>query len=177
MVKTVGVVAHVDAGKTTLLEQMLCISSTIRQAGRVDKKNTVLDYHSVEKDRGITVFSDQARISYKDSVFNIVDTPGHVDFSSEMERAVRILDCAVIIVSAAEGVQGHTETVWQLLRRYKVPTVFFINKLDRVGADFDGVCQSIRASLTQDLCVLARPAPEAPKVCLLYTSPSPRDCS
>lgn len=170
MVKTIGVVAHVDAGKTTLLEQILCISSAIRQAGRVDKKNTVLDYHAIERDRGITVFSDQARITYKTSEFNIVDTPGHVDFSSEMERAVRILDCAVVIISAAEGIQGHTETVWQLLRKYGVPTVFFINKLDRVGADFDGVCQKIRASLTQDLCVLAEPKQTLPEVKPLFSS-------
>lgn len=157
MNKTIGIVAHVDAGKTTLTEQMLYDTNTIKQAGRVDSKNTVLDYHSIEKERGITVFSDQASFKYKDSVIHIVDTPGHADFSSEMERALKILDCAVIILSAVEGIQGHTETVWKLLRQYEIPTIFFINKLDRLGADFNKICGDISANLTRDVCVFAKP--------------------
>jgi len=117
MNKTIGIVAHVDAGKTTFIEQILYITDTIREVGRVDKKNTVLDYHSIEKQRGITVFSDQASLKYNDTTIHIIDTPGHVDFSSEMERSLKILDCAVIIISAVEGIQGHTETVWRLLRK------------------------------------------------------------
>jgi len=158
MNKTIGIVAHVDAGKTTLTEQMLYITNTIKQAGRVDSKNTVLDYHSIEKERGITVFSDQASLRYKDSTIHIIDTPGHADFSSEMERALKILDCAVIILSAVEGIQGHTETVWKLLRQYGIPTIFFINKLDRQGANFNKICEDIIVNLTKDLCVFSKPS-------------------
>lgn len=160
MNKTIGIVAHVDAGKTTLTEQMLYITSTIKQAGRVDSKNTVLDYHAIEKERGITVFSDQASLKYKDSTIHLIDTPGHVDFSSEMERAMKILDCAVIVLSAVEGIQGHTETVWNLLRQYGIPTIFFINKLDRQGANFNKICEDIAVNLTRNICVFTRPSIE-----------------
>lgn len=151
-------VAHVDAGKTTLLEQILYHTHTIREAGRVDKHNTFLDYHTIEKERGITVFSDQAVTTYGKMTLQLVDTPGHVDFSTEMERAVRILDYAVIILSAVEGIEGHTETVWQLLRQYQIPTLFFINKLDRVGADLSGVIQDIKEHFTEDVVLLTKPS-------------------
>ncbi len=158
MNKTIGIVAHVDAGKTTLTEQMLYITNTIKQAGRVDSKNTMLDYHTIEKERGITVFSDQASLRYKDSTIHIIDTPGHVDFSSEMERSLKVLDCAIIVLSAVEGIQGHTETVWKLLRQYDIPTIFFINKLDRQGANFNKICEDIAANLTSKICVFTRPS-------------------
>lgn len=157
MNKTVGIVAHVDAGKTTLIEQILYNTSTIREAGRVDKKNTVLDYHSIERERGITVFSDQTSLKYKDSIIHIIDTPGHVDFSSEMERTLKILDCAVIILSGVEGIQGHTETVWNLLKQYNIPTIFFINKLDRIGADINKVYKDILNNFTKDICLFTKP--------------------
>ncbi|MBP1924529.1 small GTP-binding protein [Sedimentibacter acidaminivorans] len=157
MNKTIGIVAHVDAGKTTFIEQILYITDTIREVGRVDKKNTVLDYHTIEKQRGITVFSDQASLKYNDTTIHIIDTPGHVDFSSEMERSLKILDCAVIIISAVEGIQGHTETVWRLLRQYNIPTIFFINKLDRIGADFYKTYDDIYINFTKDICVFAKP--------------------
>lgn len=157
MNKTIGIVAHVDAGKTTLIEQILYNTNSIKEAGRVDKKNTVLDYHSIERERGITVFSDQASLKYKNSVLHIIDTPGHVDFSSEMERSLKILDCAVIIISAVEGIQGHTETVWKLLRQYNIPTIFFINKLDRVGANFYKVYDDISKNLTNDISNFTKP--------------------
>lgn len=157
MNKTIGVVAHVDAGKTTLIEQILYNTNTIKKAGRVDTKNTLLDYHSVEKERGITVFSDQASVKYNNSTIHIIDTPGHVDFSSETERALKILDCAVIIISAVEGIQGHTETIWKLLRKYKIPTIFFINKLDRTGADFNRIYQDIYENFTKDICIFTKP--------------------
>ncbi len=160
MNKTIGIVAHVDAGKTTFIEQILYNTNTIREAGRVDKKNTVLDYHSIEKQRGITVFSDQASFIYNDSTIHIVDTPGHVDFSSEMERSLKILDCAVIIISAVEGIQGHTETVWNLLKKYNIPTIFFINKLDRIGADFYKTYEDIFINFTKDVCIFSKPAVE-----------------
>lgn len=157
MNKSIGMVAHVDAGKTTLIEQLLFNTNTIRQAGRVDKKNTTLDYHSIEKERGITVFSDQATINYNNSTIHIIDTPGHVDFSSEMERSIKILDAAVIILSAVEGIQGHTETVWKLLRKYNVPTLFFINKLDRTGSDFNKVYNDIALNFTNNICIFSKP--------------------
>jgi len=157
MNKTIGIVAHVDAGKTTLIEQILYNTNTIKEAGRVDNKNTVLDYHSIERERGITVFSDQASLIYKNSILHIIDTPGHVDFSSEMERSLKVLDCAVIIISAVEGIQGHTETVWRLLRQNKIPTMFFINKLDRVGASFSKVYDDILNNLTNSLIMFTKP--------------------
>ncbi|GKX31623.1 tetracycline resistance protein [Vallitalea longa] len=157
MYKTIGMVAHVDAGKTTILEQILFHTNSIKKAGRVDNKNTVLDYHNIEKQRGITIFSDQAIATYKDSTYQLVDTPGHVDFSTEMERAIRILDYAIIIISAVEGIEGHTETVWQLLRKYNIPTIFFINKLDRIGANFQNVIEEISNNFTKNIMILSKP--------------------
>ncbi|QZY53815.1 GTP-binding protein [Crassaminicella profunda] len=152
MNKTIGILAHVDAGKTTFSEQLLYHTKSIRQRGRVDHKDAFLDSHHIEKERGITVFSDQALINYNDSNYYLIDTPGHVDFSPEMERAIQVMDYGVVIISAVEGVQAHTETVWQLLRKYKVPTFFFLNKTDRVGADVEGVLEEIRLNLTDDVC-------------------------
>jgi len=150
--KTIGILAHVDAGKTTFAEQLLFHTGSIRQRGRVDHKNAFLDSHEIEKQRGITVFSDQAVFSYQGSTYYLVDTPGHVDFSPEMERTLNILDYAIVIISAVEGIEGHTETVWQLLRRHRVPTFFFINKIDRVGADPARVLEEIHKDLTEDVC-------------------------
>ena len=144
MKKTIGILAHVDAGKTTFSEQVLYHTGSIKNRGRVDHKNSFLDSHEIEKKRGITVFSDQAVFKLNDSMYYLIDTPGHVDFSCEMERAISVMDYAIIIVSAVEGVQGHTETVWNLLRKYKVPTFFFINKLDREHSDFDKVLQNLK---------------------------------
>jgi small GTP-binding protein len=151
MKKTIGVLAHVDAGKTTFSEQLLYHTKSIRNRGRVDHKDAFLDSHSIEKERGITVFSDQGIFEFNDSTYYLVDTPGHVDFSTEMERAIQIMDYAVIIVSSVEGVQGHTKTVWNLLRKYNVPCMFFINKLDRVGADKNRVIKEIKRDLTKDI--------------------------
>nr|WP_286672254.1 TetM/TetW/TetO/TetS family tetracycline resistance ribosomal protection protein [Cohnella hashimotonis] len=150
MRKTIGLFAHVDAGKTTFAEQLLYHTNSIRARGRVDHKDAYLDSHEIERARGITVFADQAVLAYKGDTYYLIDTPGHVDFSPEMERAVLVMDYAIVIVSAAEGVQGHTETVWQLLRKHRVPTFFFINKTDRVGADAEGVLAEIRMHLTPD---------------------------
>jgi ribosomal protection tetracycline resistance protein len=149
--KTIGVLAHVDAGKTTFCEQILYHTNSIRSRGRVDHKNAYLDSHEIEKERGITIFSDQAVFVYRDSNYYLVDTPGHADFSAEMERAIAIMDYAIIIVSAVEGVQSHTETVWQLIRNRSIPTFFFINKSDRAGADIDNVIHEIRIKLTEDI--------------------------
>ncbi|MCT2194528.1 TetM/TetW/TetO/TetS family tetracycline resistance ribosomal protection protein [Paenibacillus sp. p3-SID1389] len=151
MFKTIGLLAHVDAGKTTFAEALLYHTQTIRSRGRVDHRDAFLDSHEIEKARGITVFADQAEMKVGDSTYFLLDTPGHVDFSAEMERALQVLDYAVIIVSAVEGVEGHTETVWQLLRAYGIPTFFFINKTDRTGADPDRVLEDIRRELSANV--------------------------
>ncbi|MGE8206507.1 GTP-binding protein [Heyndrickxia sp. NPDC080065] len=149
--KTIGILAHVDAGKTTFAEQLLYHTKSIKQRGRVDHKDAFLDSHDIEKARGITVFADQAQFSYNGSNYYLIDTPGHVDFSSEMERSIQVMDYAIVIISAVEGVEGHTETVWHLLRKHQVPTFFFINKTDRVGANIDRVIEEIRTQLTKNV--------------------------
>jgi ribosomal protection tetracycline resistance protein len=154
MRKTIGILAHVDAGKTTFSEQLLYHTQSIKQRGRVDHKDAFLDSHEIERQRGITVFADQGMFSYGDSQYYLIDTPGHIDFSPEMERAIQIMDFAIIIISAVEGIEGHTETVWELLRKYEVPTFLFINKTDRIGADVDRVLDEIRITLTEDVCEL-----------------------
>lgn len=152
MNKTIGILAHVDAGKTTFSEGLLYHTKTIRERGRVDHRNSYLDTHEIEKERGITIFSDQAVIEYKGDTYYIIDTPGHVDFSPEMERAIIVMDYAILIISAVEGIQGHTETVWKLLKKHKIPVFFFINKMDRIGASVDKVLEEIRVNLTEDIC-------------------------
>lgn len=152
--RTIGLFAHVDAGKTTFAEQLLYHTNSIRTRGRVDHRDAYLDSHEIERARGITVFADQAVLSYKGSEYDLIDTPGHVDFSPEMERAVRVMDYAIVIVSAVEGVQGHTETVWQLLRKHRIPTFFFLNKIDRAGADAGRVLEEIRRQLTEDAVLM-----------------------
>jgi len=149
--KTIGVLAHVDAGKTTFSEQILYHTQSIRSRGRVDHKSAYLDSHDIERDRGITIFSDQGVFTYNASTYYLIDTPGHVDFSAEMERAIQIMDYAIIIISAVEGVQGHTETVWQLLRNHNIPTFLFINKIDRTGASIENVLNEIRSKMTTDV--------------------------
>lgn len=147
---TVSVLAHVDAGKTTFSERVLYLAHAIRSLGRVDHQNSFLDAHPLEKQRGITIFSGQAHVLYGDKEIYWLDTPGHVDFSAEMERAVSVIDYAILVISAADGVQSHTETVWRLLERYRVPTFLFINKCDREGANADLVLKEIRRVLTPD---------------------------
>lgn len=151
---TIGLFAHVDAGKTTFAEQLLYHTNSIRSRGRVDHHDAYLDNHDIERARGITVFADQAVIEYKGDTYYLIDTPGHVDFSPEMERAMQVIDYAILIVSAVEGVQGHTETVWQLLRKHQIPTFFFINKMDRIGADAGKAEADIRQQLTEDVCCI-----------------------
>lgn len=148
--KTVGILAHVDAGKTTFSEQILYHTHTIRSKGRVDDHNAFLDHHQIERQRGITVFSDEAVFDYGDCRYYLVDTPGHVDFSAEMERALQILDIAILLVSAVEGVQGHTQTVWNLVKEHQIPCFFFINKIDREGADPLEVQRQIQSLLSPD---------------------------
>ena len=151
MNKTIGILAHVDCGKTTFCEQLLYHTNAIRKRGRVDNKDTFLDNHDIEKQRGITIFSEQATFKYNESNYYLIDTPGHIDFSPDMERSISIMDYAVIIISAIEKVQSHTKTVFRLLRKYNVPTIFFVNKIDREGANLDEVISDIKNSLTSDV--------------------------
>ena len=154
MKKTLGILAHVDAGKTTFSEQLLYHTNSIRNRGRVDHKNSFLDSHDIEKERGITIFSDQGIFEIGESKYYIIDTPGHIDFSSEMERALSILDYAILLISGVEGIQGHTETIWSLLKKYNVPTFFFINKMDRAGANLEKIIKDIKEDLTSDICYI-----------------------
>ena len=137
---TLGVTAHVDAGKTTLCEQMLCRSGVIRTCGRVDHGDAFMDDDPMERARGITVFTEQAALEWHtdsgEPLFvTLMDTPGHVDFSGEMERALSVLDAALLVVSCVEGVQSHTVTLFKLLRKKRIPMLIFLNKTDREGAD------------------------------------------
>ena len=133
----VGILAHVDAGKTTLSEGMLYCCGMIRRLGRVDNRDAFLDTDDQEKKRGITIFSKQALLRYEDMEITLLDTPGHVDFSAEMERTLQVLDYAVLLISGADGVQGHTKTLWRLLTRYEIPTFVFFNKMDQPGTERD----------------------------------------
>ena len=155
MKKTFGIFAHVDAGKTTFSEQILYYTKGIRKKGRVDYKEAFLDSQKVEKERGITVFSDVGTFSYDGDTYYLIDTPGHIDFSPEMERTLSILDYAILVVSAVEGIQGHTETLWNLLKNRKIPTFIFINKIDRVGADVNKVYQQLKRRFSEDICLLS----------------------
>lgn len=148
---TVGMLAHVDAGKTTFCEQLLYRSRAIRALGRVDHADAFMDDHPLERQRGITIFSAQASIRTGENTLQLVDTPGHADFSGEMERAVSVLDAAVLLISCAEGVQAHTRTVWKILQRYNVPVCIFLNKTDRAGADPDGLIRQLRAEFSADM--------------------------
>ncbi len=143
----IGLLAHVDAGKTTLAERMLYMAGEIRNPGRVDHRDTFLDTDAQERDRGITIFSKQARFSWKDCEVTLMDTPGHVDFSAEMERTLQVLDCAVLIINGADGVQSHTLTLWRLLERYRVPVFVFINKMDQPGTDRAHLLSGVRKEL------------------------------
>ncbi len=142
-----GAVAHVDAGKTTLSEAMLYTSGAIRSFGRVDNKDTFLDTYALERERGITIFSKQARIPLKDTEIILLDTPGHVDFSAEMERTLQVLDYAILVISGSEGVQSHTTTLWNLLTKYNIPTFIFVNKMDREGTDEFQIMSEIQGKL------------------------------
>lgn len=148
----VGILAHVDSGKTTLSEAMLYQAGSIRTLGRVDHKNTFLDTFSLERARGITIFSKQAILDFADTQFTLLDTPGHVDFSAEAERTLQVLDYAILVVSATDGVQSHTETLWKLLGKYNVPCFIFVNKMDLDGADKADVLHTLRTKFG-DGCV------------------------
>lgn len=144
----IGLLAHVDAGKTTLSESMLYLSGRIRQQGRVDHGNAYLDTYELERARGITIFSKQAELVFGELKVTLLDTPGHVDFSAEMERTLRVLDYAILVINGADGVQGHTETLWKLLKQYRIPVFLFINKMDQNGTDAEKLLEELRVKLS-----------------------------
>ena len=144
-----GITAHVDAGKTTLSEALLLASGAIRKAGRVDDGNAFLDTEKIEKRRGITIYAKEAILSDK---VTLIDTPGHVDFTSEMERTLSVLDAAVLVISAPDGIQAHTRTLWQLLEAAGVPVLIFANKMDMAGADKGALIKELKAGLSENIC-------------------------
>lgn len=146
---TAGIIAHVDAGKTTLSEALLYQSGTTKKLGRVDKQDAFLDTDALEKQRGITIFSHQASLVYQDLKLTLLDTPGHVDFASQTEQVLAVLDYAILVVSATDGVQGYTRTLWRLLARYHVPTFIFVNKMDVDGADKAQLLTQLQSTLAK----------------------------
>lgn len=151
MKKTIGILAHVDAGKTTFSEQLLYNTGSIKNLGRVDHQNSTLDTDEIEKRRGITVFSDQGNFNYNSDTYYLIDTPGHMDFSAEMERALSILDYAILLISGGAGVQAHTTTLFKLLRSYKIPTFIFINKADMDTFSLESIMEDIKSKLTEEI--------------------------
>lgn len=143
----IGMLAHVDAGKTTLSESLLYLSGKIRELGRVDHKNAYLDTYELERSRGITIFSKQAVFTLGKNQVTLLDTPGHVDFSTEMERTLQVLDYAILVINGMDGVQGHTRTLWSLLRRYHIPVFLFINKMDQAGTDREKLLEELKTQL------------------------------
>ena len=144
---TLGILAHVDSGKTTLSEGILYLTGAIRKLGRVDHQDAFLDTYELEKARGITIFSKQAEFTLGEKAVTLLDTPGHVDFSPEMERTLQVLDYAVLVISALDGVRGQVRVLWKLLRRYEVPVFLFINKMDQPGADRERILALLQKEL------------------------------
>ncbi|MDO7908022.1 TetM/TetW/TetO/TetS family tetracycline resistance ribosomal protection protein [Paenibacillus sp. JX-17] len=155
--RNIGIFAHVDAGKTTTTEHILYESGRTRSLGSVDSGTAVTDWLDIEKERGISVRAATTSLVWKDTYINLVDTPGHVDFLSEVERSMRVMDGAVLIVSAAEGVQAQTELIWSALRKLRIPTVIYVNKMDRIGADPDQVLSDIHRYLSPSVTPVQRP--------------------
>ena len=151
----VGLVAHVDAGKTTLAEALLFSAGTLRALGRVDHGDAFLDTFALERQRGITIFSKQAVLELPEAQLTLLDTPGHVDFSAEMERTLGVLDCAVLVIGGGAGVQSHTLTLWKLLRQRNIPTAIFVSKMDLPGADKAAILRDLQRSLGNGLADVA----------------------
>ena len=143
----VGLLAHVDAGKTTLAEAILYRCGLLRSLGRVDHGDTALDFDPLERERGITIFASQAHVVWKDWELTLLDTPGHVDFSAETERMLRVLDCAILVVSGVDGVQAHTRTLWKLLDHYQIPTLLFVTKMDLARNSREALAERLRREL------------------------------
>lgn len=146
---TIGILAHVDAGKTTLAESILYTTGHIRKLGRVDHKNAFLDTDALERSRGITIFSKQANFVLKEKEITLLDTPGHIDFSAEMERTLQVLDYAILVISGADGVQSHVQTLWKLLKKYNIPVFLFVNKMDQQGTDKKRLIKELQNRLNE----------------------------
>ncbi len=144
-----GILAHVDAGKTTLSEAMLYLSGKLKKLGRVDHRDSFLDNNSLERARGITIFSKQAVMPLGEMTVTLLDTPGHVDFSAEAERSLQVLDYAVLVISGTDGVQAHAETLWKLLERYNMPVFIFVTKMDLPGCDRQEIMDGLRTRLSE----------------------------
>ncbi|MCD4793221.1 MAG: TetM/TetW/TetO/TetS family tetracycline resistance ribosomal protection protein [Bacteroidales bacterium] len=153
-IRNIGIFAHADAGKTTVTENFLFASGKTKSLGKVDDGTTQTDYLNVEKARGISVRSSYTSFIWKDTLINLIDTPGHVDFTAEVERSLKVIDAAILVISAAEGVQAHTETIWNGLKKRNIPVIFFINKIDRAGADYQLATEEIEKELTVSLAVI-----------------------
>lgn len=149
---SIGLLAHVDAGKTTLAESMLYLSGKLKKLGRVDHKDTFFDTNEIERERGITIFSKQAELIIADKKITLLDTPGHVDFSAETERALMVMDYVVLVISASAGIQSHVMTLWKLLSVYKVPVFIFVNKMDMPDTDMDYMMRELKNVLS-DNCI------------------------
>src|SRR5574342_855979 len=145
--RNIGIIAHIDAGKTTVTERTLYYTGITYKIGEVDAGTAVMDWMAQERERGITITAAATTTSWKDHSINIVDTPGHVDFTVEVERSLRVLDGGVVVFDAVHGVQPQSETVWRQADRYRVPRLCFLNKMDRIGADFDRACAGIESRL------------------------------
>jgi elongation factor G len=157
-VRNIGIMAHVDAGKTTTTERILFYSGTKHKTGDVDDGNTTTDYDPLEKQKGITINSAAVSVDWGDNTINIIDTPGHVDFTAEVERSLRVLDGAVGVFCAVGGVEVQSETVWRQANKYKVPRLAYVNKLDRMGADFWDCVSQIKTKLLATPAVVTIPA-------------------
>src|SRR6187431_1806451 len=152
-VRNIGIIAHIDAGKTTTTDHVLFYSGAKHKLGAVDAGNTITDYDEEEQERGITIYSACIPFSWRDCTINLIDTPGHVDFTAEVERSLRVLDGCVVVFDAQKGVEAQSETVWRQANKYNVPRMVFINKMDVVGANFEKALDDVRKRL------LARPVP------------------
>src|SRR3989440_1987861 len=161
-IRNIGIIAHIDAGKTTVTERMLFLSGAKHRVGEVDKGTTEPDSDPEEQQRGITIYAACVTFPWKDITVNLLDTPGHVDFTAEVERCLRVLDGAVVVFSAREGVEAQSETVWRQADRYKVPRLVFINKLDREGADFESVFKEIGSRLAAHPIAIQIPVGQGP---------------
>src|SRR6201996_6580767 len=158
-VRNLGVIAHIDAGKTTTTEHLLFYSGAKHKLGGVDEGTTDTDYDQEEQERGITIYSACIPFRWRDCTINLIDTPGHVDFTAEVERSLRVLDGAVVVFDAQKGVEAQSETVWRQADKYGVPRLVFINKMDVVGANFAQTLKSVHSRLTPDVASQGQPIP------------------
>src|ERR671923_4686 len=158
-IRNMGVIAHIDAGKTTTTEHLLYYSGAKHKLGGVDEGTTETDYDEEEQERGITIYSACIPFQWRDCTVNLIDTPGHVDFTAEVERSLRVLDGCVCVFDAQKGVEAQSETVWRQADKYAVPRLVFVNKMDVVGANFARTLESVHARLTPDFAAMGRPVP------------------